>query len=156
MSEHSAATTIGMDLGDKHCQLCVLDSVSRTTLEESRVPTTKAGIERYLAGRSPSRVVMEVGTHSGWISRRLSELGHEVVVADPRRVRALAAAGDDKDDALDAEFLARIGSALPRLRCYRAGSVASRKLLPPRMTAGACHEETGQFGRPRRVASRSR
>ena len=108
MSEHSTATTIGIDLGDKYSQLCILDNVSRAVLEESRVPTTKAGIERYFARRSPSRVVMEVGTHSGWISRRLSELGHDVVVADPRRVRALAA-GDDKDDELDAEFLARIG-----------------------------------------------
>lgn len=108
MSEHSTSTTIGMDLGDKYCQMCVLDSVSRNIVEESRVSTTKEGIERYFATRSRSRVVMEVGTHSGWISRRLSDLGHEVLVADPRRVRALAA-GDDKDDALDAEFLARIG-----------------------------------------------
>ena len=110
MSEHSTATTIGMDLGDKYSQLCVLDNVSRTVQEESRVPTTKTGIERYFAGKSPSRIVMEVGTHSGWISRRLSQLGHAVVVADPRRVRALAA-GDEKDDELDAEFLARIGCA---------------------------------------------
>lgn len=108
MSEHSTTTTIGMDLGDKYSQLFVLDNANRATLEESRVPTTKLGIERYFAGKSPSRVIMEVGTHSGWVSRKLSELGHEVVVADPRRVRALAA-GDDKDDALDAEFLARLG-----------------------------------------------
>ncbi len=110
MGEHSTSTTIGMDLGDEYSQLCVLDNASRAVLEESRVPTTKGGLERYFAGRSPSRVVMEVGTHSGWVSRQLGELGHEVVVADPRRVRALAA-GDDKDDELDAEFLARIGCA---------------------------------------------
>jgi len=55
-------------------------------------------------------VIMEVGTHSGWISRKLTELGHQVFVADPRRVRALAS-GQDKDDALDAEFLARLGCA---------------------------------------------
>jgi transposase len=106
--------TIGMDLGDKFCQLCVLHGVSRESVEESKVPTTPAAIERYFAGRSPSRVVMEVGTHSGWISRKLSDLGHEVLVADPRRVRALA--GDsDKDDPLDAEFLARVGCMDPKL-----------------------------------------
>lgn len=110
MREHSTATTIGMDLGDKYCQLCVLDNGSRATVEESRVPTTKEAIGRYFGRKAPARVVMEVGTHSGWISRQLSELGHEVVVADPRRVRALAA-GDDKDDDLDAEFLARVGCA---------------------------------------------
>ena len=102
--------TIGMDLGDKYSQLCVMDNASRTSLEESRVPTTKAAIARYFAVKEPSRVIMEVGTHSGWISRKLTELGHQVFVADPRRVRALAS-GQDKDDALDAEFLARLGCA---------------------------------------------
>jgi transposase len=108
VAEHSTETTIGMDLGDKFCQLFVLDNVSREGLAESRVPQTAAALEGYFANRAPARVVMEVGTHSGWISRKLTELGHEVLVADPRRVRALAG-GDDKDDPLDAEFLARIG-----------------------------------------------
>lgn len=113
MGEHSTVT-IGMDLGDKFCQLCVVDNASRESVEESRVPTTTAAIERYFAGRSASRIVMEVGTHSGWISRKLTELGHEVLIADPRRVRALA--GDqDKDDSLDAEFLARVGCMDPKL-----------------------------------------
>lgn len=113
MAEFSTVT-IGMDLGDKFCQLCVLDNASRESVEESKVPTTIAAIERYFAGRSPSRIVMEVGTHSGWISRKLSDLGHEVLVADPRRVRALAG-DEDKDDPLDAEFLARVGCMDPKL-----------------------------------------
>jgi hypothetical protein len=31
-----------------------------------------------------SRMVVEIGTHSPWISRLLSELGHEVIVANAR------------------------------------------------------------------------
>jgi transposase len=107
VTEHSTVT-IGLDLGDKFSQLCVLDDSSKEIVERSRVRTTLEGVERYFTGRSPARVVMEVGTHSGWVSRKLSDLGQQVLVADPRRVRALA--GDqDKDDRLDAEFLARVG-----------------------------------------------
>lgn len=113
MGEHSTMT-IGMDLGDKFSQLCVLDNTSRECIEQSRVPTTPVALEQYFAGRARTRVVMEVGTASGWVSRKLATLGHEVLVADPRRVRALAGQGD-KDDQLDAEFLARVGCMDPKL-----------------------------------------
>jgi transposase len=53
-------------------------------------------------------VVIEVGTHSGWVSRLIAQHRHEVLVADARQVRQLAK-GNDKDDPLNAEFLARLG-----------------------------------------------
>jgi hypothetical protein len=34
----------------------------------------------------PSRIALEIGTHSPWISRLLSELGHEVIAANVIRV----------------------------------------------------------------------
>ena len=37
-----------------------------------------------------ARVVMEVGPRSPWLSRMLSELGHDVIVATPGRVRLIA------------------------------------------------------------------
>jgi transposase len=48
------------------------------------------------------------------VSRLLSELGHEVIVANPRRVR-LISANDSKNDAVDSELLARLGRADPKL-----------------------------------------
>jgi transposase len=57
---------------------------------------------------------MEVGTHSPWVSRLLTALGHEVVVANPRRVR-LIAESDHKHDRADAEQLARLGRLDPQL-----------------------------------------
>src|SRR5450759_4986666 len=33
------------------------------------------------------RIALEVGTHSPWVSRLLKELGHEVLVANPRKPR---------------------------------------------------------------------
>jgi hypothetical protein len=34
-----------------------------------------------------SRIPLETGTHSPWVSRLLSELGHEVIVAHERATR---------------------------------------------------------------------
>ncbi len=48
---------------------------------------------------------IEVGTHSPWVSRLLQECGHEVLVANARKVRLIY--GDKrKNDKLDAENLA--------------------------------------------------
>jgi transposase len=59
-------------------------------------------------------MVMEVGTHSPWASRKLAELGHEVIVANPWKVR-LIAASIKKTDRSDAETLARLGRVDPKL-----------------------------------------
>jgi len=39
-----------------------------------------------------SRIALEIGTHSPWISRLLSKLGHEVIVRHARNVRLIGAA----------------------------------------------------------------
>ena len=62
----------------------------------------------------PSRVVLEVGTHSPWLHRLLAEVGHEVIVANPGRVRLIAASAT-KHDRADAEHLARLGRIDPAL-----------------------------------------
>ena len=107
MAEHSTVT-IGMDLGDKRSHLYVLDNLTGEEVEQGSIPTSKASIRKWFSRRERATVVIEVGSDSGWVSRLLAELGHEVLIADPRRVRRLAGK-DDKDDELDAEFLARIG-----------------------------------------------
>jgi transposase len=58
--------------------------------------------------------VVEAGTHSPWVSRHLAKRGFEVIVANPRRVR-LIAESDSKSDGFDAEVLARLGRADPKL-----------------------------------------
>jgi transposase len=57
---------------------------------------------------------MEVGTHSPWVSRLLEETGHEVLVANPRRLK-LIYGETDKSDGLDAQHLARVGRMDPKL-----------------------------------------
>src|SRR5438045_7708506 len=61
-----------------------------------------------------SRIALEIGTHSPWISRLLSDLGHEVIVANVRKVR-LIGESRKKDDRLDAQILARLARIDPEL-----------------------------------------
>jgi len=66
-------------------------------------------------GRLPRcRVALEVGTHSPWVSRQLTDMGHEVIVANARRVR-LIVESSRKDDRLDARTLARLARVDPQL-----------------------------------------
>lgn len=102
-----AKTTIGLDMGDRHIQMCVL-SGDGEVLEESRLVCRPEPLRVRFSTMSAARVVLEAGTHSPWASRLLSELGHEVIVANPRKLR-LIYANDSKSDRVDAQYLARVG-----------------------------------------------
>lgn len=101
------ALTIGLDLGDRFTEGWVLDG-SGEVVEAFRVRTTEPALSSRLASFPPCRVVLEVGTHSPWVSRCVAKQGHETIVANPRRVR-LIAENDSKSDGVDAELLARLG-----------------------------------------------
>ena len=105
--------TIGIDLGDKHSHLCVLDGEG-TIVEESRLQTKPDTFRQRFGGISPARIAIEVGTHSPWANALLAELGHEVLVANPRKVRAIYD-NDKKSDRVDAEQLARFARMDPKL-----------------------------------------
>jgi transposase len=105
--------TVGIDLGDKQSQVCVLDS-GGAVVEEACVATSQAGLRRKLAQLEPSLVVIEVGTHSRWVSLLAEALGHTCLVANAYRARRLAE-GENKNDKLDAEALARFARSDPRL-----------------------------------------
>jgi hypothetical protein len=61
-----------------------------------------------------SRIALEIGTHSPWISRRLSELGHERIVAHARKLRRIGESGQ-KDDRRDGQTRARLARIDPEL-----------------------------------------
>src|SRR5581483_312537 len=98
--------TIGLDLGDRNSWYCVLDEAGRIQLEQ-RVRTTAKAMQEVFGAMPRSRIALEIGTHSPWISRLLSDLGHEVIVANARKVR-LIGESRKKDDRLDAQTLARL------------------------------------------------
>ena len=76
MPQHSL--TLGIDVGDHHSHLCLLDTETGEVIEESRIATTPQTFERRFVGVEPMRVAFEAGTHSPWISRLLGGCGHEV------------------------------------------------------------------------------
>ena len=106
-------TTIGIDLGDRYSHGCVLGREGEVS-KRFRFPTTRPGLSKAFRDRSPCRVVLEVGTHSPWMSRALKVLGHEVIVANAREVQSISKS-DRKNDAADAEQLARLGRVDPKL-----------------------------------------
>jgi transposase len=78
--------TIGLDLGDRNSCYCALDEAGQIQLEQ-RVRTSAKALCEVFGAMPRSRIALETGTHSPWISRLLSELGHEVIVAHARKVR---------------------------------------------------------------------
>lgn len=105
--------TIGMDMGDKKHSVCVLDADGEIQ-ERGSVTNTAKAIEKYFSKWPSCRVALEAGTHSGWISRILEGMGHEVLVGNPRKLRVIWDS-DEKDDDRDAEMLARIARFDPNL-----------------------------------------
>ncbi len=105
--------TIGLDLGDRFSHYCILNEAGEV-IGERNLPTTPKGIEEAFSRMPRSRIALETGTHSPWVSRQLGRLGHEVIVAHARNVRLI---GDSsrKDDRFDARALARLARIDPGL-----------------------------------------
>ena len=103
--------TIGLDLGDRYSYLAVLDEDAEL-MEETRVRTAAPALRTWFDRIDRARVALEVGTHSPWVSRLLEACGHEVIVANARKVR-LIYGGDHKTDRLDAQALARLARLDP-------------------------------------------
>jgi transposase len=107
--------TIGLDLGDRSSWYSVLDEAGEIVLEQ-KVSTTPRALKEVFGGLPRCRIALETGMHSPWVSRTLSELGHEVIVAHARNVR-LIGESRKKDDRLDAQTLARLARIDPQLLC---------------------------------------
>jgi transposase len=114
VSRERSKMTAGLDLGDKHSYLCLLDTESGEVIEEGRLRTTPEALRRRFASERPLRIAVETGTHSPWVSRLLEECGHEVLVANARRLR-LIYSNKQKTDEIDAENLARLARLDPKL-----------------------------------------
>ena len=105
--------TVGLDVGDLETFCCILDAEGEI-VEEGRFRSTRKGLAGRFSGMPRSRVVLEVGGMSPWMSRDLESFGHEVVVANSYQVGRIYK-GQDKTDRKDAETLARMGRADPKL-----------------------------------------
>ncbi len=105
--------TVGMDLGDRFSQLCFLNAEAEV-VERKRIRTTPEAVREEFENRDRLRIALETGTHSPWVSELLKEGGHEVIVANSRRL-AIIYKNKNKSDKTDAETLARVARADPEL-----------------------------------------
>jgi transposase len=144
--------TIGLDLGDRNSWYCVLDEAGQIQMEQ-RVRTTAKALGEAFGAMPRCRITLEIGTHSPWISRLLSELGHEVIVANARKVR-LIGESRKKDDRLDAQTLARLARIDPQLLCpvKHRSAQAQADLMMIRARAGLVRARTGLVNAVRGLA----
>src|SRR6202795_3048488 len=107
--------TIGLDLGDRSSWYCGLDEAGTVRLEQ-RLSTTPKAMREVFGGMTRSRIAVETGMHSPWVSRALSELGHEVIVAHARNVR-LIGESRQKAELMDPQTSSRLARIDPQLSC---------------------------------------
>ena len=105
--QQDSEVTIGLDLGERRHRFCALDSRGEV-VEEGSLLNDRASLARLSARYRGALAVLEAGAHSPWVSRYLERLGWEVIVSNPRKVRAIYQ-HERKSDQRDALMLARIG-----------------------------------------------
>jgi len=144
--------TIGLDLGDRSSWYCVLDESGSVMLEQ-RLSTTPKAMQEMFGAIPRSRIALETGMHSPWVSRLLHQLGHEVIVAHARNVR-LIGESRRKDDRLDAQTLARLVRIDPQLLCpvKHRSAKAQADLTVIRARAGLVRARTALVNTARGLA----
>ena|SRR5438477_5617996 len=112
-SEHKL--TIGLDLGDRVSHYCVLDETGRILMEQ-KVSTTPKALQATFGAMPRSRIALETGMHSPWVSRLLRELGHDVVAAS-NNLRAWRAPSWQRDNRTCRALHLRVGWMRSRGKC---------------------------------------
>jgi transposase len=98
--------SVGIDLGDLVGFYVCLDENGQA-VKRGQVGMTVVAFEKEFRGLKPTRMAIEVGAQSRWVSKQLRAMGHEVIVANPRQVK-LISASQSKSDPNDAMLLARL------------------------------------------------
>jgi len=104
---------VGLDLGDRYSHYCML-TASGDLMEEGRIRSTAGALEKQFGNELRMRIALETGTHSPWVSRLLERHGHQVIVANARKIPVITAS-ESKNDRNDAEQLARMAAFDPKL-----------------------------------------
>ena len=100
------STTIGIGIGDRTSHICVLDSTGKV-IETGFIATTPEAFTKRFGREDSTRIDIEVGGHAAWIDELLGGLGHDVIVANARRL-AMISQNESKSDEVEAEQFARV------------------------------------------------
>lgn len=113
-SERAGITTLGIDVGDRTSRYAGVDAQGEL-ISEGSVATRESALHALLSQLGTgTKVVIEVGMHSPWISRSLHQKGFKVTVANTRSLK-LISGSTRKSDRRDARVLATIGQSAPQL-----------------------------------------
>lgn len=99
---------IGIDVGDRNSHFCVRTREGALLMEGS-VETKPEAMATWMNGWRSQRMVIETGTHSRWIAELLKLMGHEVIVANARKLK-LITENENKSDKVDAQLLSKLGA----------------------------------------------
>ena len=113
IDDKAIETFIGIDLGCTYSHVCVLDREGEA-IDVGRIRTTPEALRNRFGAMPRARVVIESGPVSRFVDMELRTLGHQVLVANPRKVKAIFG-NEKKCDKVDAEMLARLGRVDPKL-----------------------------------------
>jgi transposase len=130
----TSISVIGLDVSDKKHEYCTL-SADGAVQQRGQLANSRDDVRSHFCSLAPCRVVLEAGTHSPWLTEVITDCGHEVIVANPRRTRVIWQ-NTRKSDRQDAELLARLGRAdsslLSPIRHRSSGARADLALIRSR------------------------
>ncbi len=115
--------TVGVDLGDRWSQYCIL-GLEGETLAEGQLRTRQEDVREFFQALTVARVVIEVGTHSAWAPDVITEWGHEVLVANPRLMKGRSVASGRAIVSMPISW--RAWGGWIRSRCTRFGIAVGR------------------------------
>ena len=99
----------GIDLASKASAICVMEAQQELVFE-GRCPTDEDGFRQALKAYRGLCCVIEASPLSEWAAGILESQGHEVIVIDPRKAKAVICS-KKKTDKLDARNLARMAAS---------------------------------------------
>jgi len=100
----------GIDLACKASAICPMDGTGAIVREEE-IPTDADGFRIRLAGEEAMKCVVEASPLAEWVVQVLERLGHEAVIIDARRAKAVVCTKKktDRVNARDLANMARTG-----------------------------------------------
>ena len=96
----------GIDLASEASAGCIVNEQG-TRVREQMVATEGRELGKALTGLGRLRCVVEAAPLAAWVAQQLETQGHEVILIDPRRAKAVIQT-KNKTDKLDARNLAKL------------------------------------------------
>ena len=108
--EQVAHYYVGLDVGMKHTQVCIINDAGKVIREKevSSKPAALEGLIRHYGLSNIERVVVESGNLSGWLYQELKRRGLPITCVDALQVSRFLSVKRNKTDVNDARGLAEI------------------------------------------------